>query len=74
MISKKIISIGLITSVVFTICIKTSYALEDEKLLNFLINTSYPETKLEQPKDEENKEKEEENKKESKEDKKSSKK
>ncbi|MGL5753912.1 MAG: stage II sporulation protein P [Paraclostridium sp.] len=52
MLSKKLISLGLITSIAFAVCVKTSYALEDEKLLNFLINTSYPETKLEQPKEE----------------------
>lgn len=52
MLSKKLISLCLITSIAFAVCVKTSYALEDEKLLNFLINTSYPETKLEQPKDE----------------------
>lgn len=65
MIPKKITSLGIAACIIFGGCIKISYALDDDEFLKFLINTSYPETKLEQPKEETSKE---DNKEESKED------
>ncbi|WP_270646435.1 stage II sporulation protein P [Paeniclostridium hominis] len=52
MVSKKLISLSLITCIVCIVCLKKSYALENDEFLKFLMNASYPETKLEQPKDE----------------------
>lgn len=65
MIPKKITSLGIAACIIFGGCIKISYALDDDEFLKFLINTSYPETKLEQPKEESSKD---DNKEESKED------
>ena len=52
MVSKRLISLSLITCIACVVCLKKSYALENDEFLKFLMNTSYPETKLEQPKDE----------------------
>ena len=51
MIPKKIASIGISACMIFGGYIKISYALDNDEFLKFLINTSYPETKLEQPKE-----------------------
>lgn len=51
MIPKKIASVGISACIIFGGCIKISYALDNNEFLKFLINTSYPETKLEQPKE-----------------------
>lgn len=55
MIPKKITSLGIAACIIFGGCINVSYALDDDEFLKFLINTSYPETKLEQPKEESSK-------------------
>jgi stage II sporulation protein P len=71
---KKFMSLSLIVCIAFVVCMKKSYALDNDEFLNFLMNTSYPETKLEQPKEDNEEVKDNKDKNSSKEDKKSGKK
>ncbi|MEN2259404.1 stage II sporulation protein P [Paraclostridium benzoelyticum] len=49
---KKVASLGIVTCVICGLFFKTSYALSEDEFLKFLINTSYPETKVDTPKSE----------------------
>ncbi|WP_250674217.1 stage II sporulation protein P [Paraclostridium ghonii] len=53
---RKFISLSIVTCVICGLFFKTSYALSEDEFLKFLINTSYPETKVETPKSESEKE------------------
>lgn len=49
---RKFMSLGIVTCIICGLFLKTSYALNEDEFLKFLINTSYPETKVETPKSE----------------------
>ncbi|MBZ6005278.1 hypothetical protein K1514_05210 [Paraclostridium bifermentans] len=53
---RKVASLSILTCVICGLCFKTSYALNEDEFLKFLINTSYPETKVDTPKSENEKE------------------
>lgn len=53
---RKVASLSILTCIIFGLLFKTSYALTEDEFLKFLINTSYPETKLDTPKSEDKKE------------------
>lgn len=42
---KRVISLNILTCIIFGLFLKTSYALTEDEFLKFIVNTSYPETK-----------------------------
>lgn len=43
---KKVVSLNILICIIFGLFLKPSYALTEDEFLKFLINTSYPETKI----------------------------